>query len=46
MSLFILDTDTLSLLQRGYPDVARCFFTKAPSSVAITVPAVEEQLSG
>jgi len=45
MSLFVLDTDTLTLLQRGNPNVCRRAATHA-TETAITVLTVEEQLSG
>ena len=46
MSLFVLDTDVLSLLQRGHPQVvARCS-ARSPGELAITVISLEEQLSG
>jgi tRNA(fMet)-specific endonuclease VapC len=45
MSLFILDTDTLTLYQRGHPVVQRVGAT-SPNQLAITVITVEEQLSG
>ena len=46
MSLHVLDTDMLSLLQRGHPIVTRRCATKSPSELAVTVTSVEEQLSG
>jgi tRNA(fMet)-specific endonuclease VapC len=46
MSLYVLDTDTLTLLEEGHPAVARRFLEKPPEVVAITVLSVEEQLSG
>jgi tRNA(fMet)-specific endonuclease VapC len=41
-----LDTDILSLLQRGDPDVATAFGGFPPGSIAVTVITVEEQLTG
>jgi len=46
MTQYILDTDTLSLLQHGHPKVSHAFGAKRPSDVAITVISLEEQLSG
>jgi len=46
MTLYILDTDTLSLLQHGHPKVSPQFGARRPSDLAITVISVEEQLSG
>jgi len=46
MSLFVLDTDVLSLLQRGHPIVVQRCASKPASELAITVISVEEQLSG
>lgn len=45
MSLFVLDTDTLTLLQRRVPIVCERAAVHA-SECAITVLTVEEQLSG
>src|SRR5438445_5334363 len=45
MSLFVLDTDTLTLLQRRNPVVCERAATHA-TETAITVLTVEEQLSG
>jgi tRNA(fMet)-specific endonuclease VapC len=42
----LLDTDTLTLFQRGHPKVsARCAVTP-PGSLAITIISVEEQFLG
>ena len=46
MNLYVLDTDTLSLLQRGHPLVTQRCAAKSPGELAITVSSVEEQLSG
>ena len=46
MSLYVLDTDTLTLLEDGHPAVGRRFLEQSPEDVAITVLTVEEQLSG
>lgn len=44
--LYVLDTDTLSLYQRGREAVVRAVADHAPDELAITVITVEEQLSG
>jgi tRNA(fMet)-specific endonuclease VapC len=46
MSLSVLDTDMLSLLQRGHPIVTRRFASRAAGEIAITAITVEEQISG
>ena len=46
MSLFILDTDTLTLLQEGQPAVLAQVAAHRPEEIAVTVVSVEEQLSG
>jgi tRNA(fMet)-specific endonuclease VapC len=46
MTLHVLDTDTLSLLQRGHPSVVQRCAAKPSGELAITVISVEEQLSG
>ena len=46
MTTFVLDTDMMSLLQRGHPRVAAQFDHYQPYEVATTVISVEEQLSG
>ncbi len=46
MSLYVLDTDTLSLYERLHPSVCRHMATVPPNDRAITVITVEEQLSG
>jgi tRNA(fMet)-specific endonuclease VapC len=46
MSLWVLDTDTLTLLQHNHPAVCRHAGQHAPQELAITVITVEEQLSG
>lgn len=45
MSQFILDTDVLTLIQEGHPEICERFLQQPPDSVAITVLSVEEQLS-
>ena len=46
MSLYILDTDTLSLHEYGHAVVRPHIGAHAPSELATTVITVEEQLSG
>ena len=46
MTPYILDTDTLSLLQQGHPEVSQRCRARPTSDLAITVISVEEQLDG
>jgi tRNA(fMet)-specific endonuclease VapC len=46
MSLFVLDTDILTLFQDGHVAVQQHVIATAPADVAITVLSVEAQLSG
>ena len=46
MSLYVLDTDTLTLLQDGHVGVSQRFNSHPLTEMAITVISVEEQLSG
>ncbi len=46
MSLFVLDTDMLTLNQRGHEAVAKRVSSHDPHELAICVISVEEQLSG
>lgn len=46
MSGFVLDTDTLSLYQRGHPAVCRRCGGPPAGGLFITIITVEEQLSG
>jgi tRNA(fMet)-specific endonuclease VapC len=46
MSLYILDSDTLSLAQRGHVEVIRRVLSVDSGQLAITVITVEEQLTG
>jgi len=46
MTPYILDTDTLSLLQHGHPKVSQNVGARSPADIAITVISLEEQLSG
>jgi len=46
MSLFILDTDNLTLFREGHPTLARRIAVHREEELAITVISVEGQLSG
>jgi tRNA(fMet)-specific endonuclease VapC len=46
MSLFVLDTDMLTLLQMGHPRVLAHVAKHPPADIAVSVLTVEEQLSG
>jgi tRNA(fMet)-specific endonuclease VapC len=46
MSLYVLDTDTLSLLQYGHPTVQQHVSAVSASGLATTIISVEEQLTG
>ena len=46
MGLFVLDTDILTLFERGNATVAAHVAQHAPEEIAISVVTVEEQLSG
>lgn len=46
MSLYVLDTDTLSLLQEDHAAIRTRVTAHASDDLAITVISVEEQLSG
>jgi tRNA(fMet)-specific endonuclease VapC len=46
MNLYVLDTDTLQLLQDEQPTVAARVHTVPPTELAISVVTVEEQSSG
>ncbi len=46
MPLYVLDTDILSLFQRGHPSVCAAAASHSPDDLAVTVLTVEEQLSG
>ena len=46
MSLFILDTDILSLFQRGHAVIGRHVAATSAPDLAITVITVDEQLTG
>jgi tRNA(fMet)-specific endonuclease VapC len=46
MSLYVLDTDMLTLIEDGHPEVSRRFLLQRPEEMAVTVISIEEQLSG
>jgi tRNA(fMet)-specific endonuclease VapC len=46
MSLYVLDTDMLTLVEEGHPEVSRRFLRHRAEEVAITVLTVEEQVGG
>lgn len=46
MSLFLLDTDVFSLLQRGHPAVVQNVLNHLNDRLALSVITVEEQLTG
>ena len=46
MSLYVLDTDILSLLQLNNPQVAKRVLSHSPDELAVTIISVEEQVRG
>src|SRR5436853_5676912 len=46
MPLFVLDTDTITLLRAHHPHVMARAQSTPPTDLAVTVISVEEQLSG
>jgi tRNA(fMet)-specific endonuclease VapC len=46
MSPYVLDTDMLSLYQRGFPNVVAKVDARNPTEMAITVITVEEEITG
>ncbi len=46
MTMYVLDTDMLTLVQEGHPEASRRFLEHDPEEVAVIVLSVEEQLSG
>ena len=46
MSLYVLDTDTLTLYRRGHPLVVQKMLQQSLNTLATTAITVEEQLTG
>jgi tRNA(fMet)-specific endonuclease VapC len=46
MTLYVMDTDILSLYQHGHPNINQQANSRPATELAITVISVEEQLSG
>lgn len=46
MSLYVLDTDHLTLLRRGHPEVVTRVAATPQTDLAITIPSIEEQFRG
>jgi tRNA(fMet)-specific endonuclease VapC len=46
MSLFVLDTDLLTLYYRGHPTVVRRVDARPPTELAISIMTIDEQLTG
>ncbi|MBD2455511.1 type II toxin-antitoxin system VapC family toxin [Nostoc sp. FACHB-87] len=46
MSLWILDTDSVSLFQNGHPLVSQRVSQIAPDNIAVTIITFEEQIRG
>lgn len=46
MSVYVLDTDLLTLFEEGHPTVVQRVDAHSPQELAITVLSVEEQLTG
>jgi tRNA(fMet)-specific endonuclease VapC len=46
VSLYVLDTDHVSLAQRNHPAVLQHLAVTAPANLAVTIITVEEQLRG
>ena len=46
MSLYIFDTDHLSLLEQGHPHVLRNIIVHRADVISVSVISVEEQLEG
>lgn len=46
MSLFILDSDHLSLYQRGHEPIQQYLLSTPPENIAITIISVEELIRG
>lgn len=46
MTLYVLDTDHVSLFQRRHPAVVRQIGSRRPTEIAVTLISAEEQLRG
>jgi tRNA(fMet)-specific endonuclease VapC len=46
MSLYVLDTDIMTLYQHGHPRVAQCVLAHPVAQLALAVISVEEELTG
>jgi tRNA(fMet)-specific endonuclease VapC len=46
MNLFILDTDILTLFERGHAGITARIKAHSPEEIAVSIITVEEQLSG
>ena len=46
MSLYVLDTDHLTLLRRGHPGIVARVAATPPTHIAITIISIEEQFRG
>jgi len=46
MSLYVLDTDHVTLFQKSHPQVLQRVATAEPDSLAVTIVTAEEQLQG
>ena len=46
MNAYLLDTDMLSLFQKGHPEVSQRCAAAAPQSLSISVITIEEQFLG
>ncbi|MGB8698609.1 MAG: type II toxin-antitoxin system VapC family toxin [Thermosynechococcaceae cyanobacterium] len=46
MSLWILDTDHVSLFQRDHPQIVKQLAEAAPADISITIITLEEQIRG
>jgi tRNA(fMet)-specific endonuclease VapC len=46
MSLFVLDTDHLTLLRKGHAEVVAHVAATPPTDIAVTVISIEEQFRG
>lgn len=46
MSLWILDTDSVSLFQNGHPIISKRIGTTSPQNLSVTIITFEEQIRG